>query len=85
MPDLEPRCSCDAAGAPEFPHRPCDSRSCRLKYAAGKRLRFPLSGNVYNITAVVDGEVTFARPDDPEDWTTETAEDLDAADVVVLP
>jgi len=46
-PPVEPRCSCDATGAPEFPHRdwcelnhpyhPCDDRSCRFAGEGGER------------------------------------------------
>lgn len=55
------------------------------KYVVGARIRFPLSGHVYNITAVDGDQVTFAFPGDPEDSTTEAIADLDAVDVEVLP
>jgi hypothetical protein len=56
------------------------------KYQVGKRIRFPLAGHVYLITAVDRGAgtVSFAYPADPEDCTTETMHDLDRADVEVL-
>jgi hypothetical protein len=55
------------------------------KYFVGARIRFPLSGHVYNITAVDGDQVTFAFPGDPDDSTTESVADLDSIDVEVLP
>lgn len=52
----------------------------------GKRLRFLQTGSIYRIDSVDAEEctVTFSVPGDPEDATTETFEDLMAADAVVL-
>ncbi len=55
------------------------------EYAPGREIHFPHTGNTYVITAVdQDAQtVTFARPFDLDDNTTETIADLDAVDVEV--
>jgi hypothetical protein len=57
------------------------------KYAPGKQLYFPYTGNTYVITAVDDAAqtVTFALPFDLEDATTETIAAIESVDVRVLP
>jgi hypothetical protein len=55
------------------------------KYAPGRKIYFPWTGNTYIITDVDDAAqtVTFALPFDLADKTTETVEDLDAVDAQV--
>ena len=65
--------------------------SAERVYEAGKRVRFPFSGNAYRIVAVDNEAQTvtllepFGDPADPEDWTTHSFDDLASADVAVLP
>lgn len=61
-----------------------DRQKVMPKYFVGARIRFPLSGHVYNVTAVDGDQVTFAFVGDPEDSTTESVADLDGIDVEVL-
>lgn len=73
------------AGVYSLPER-AERTTDMTPYEVGKRMRFNFSGNVYLIREVdaVERTVTFARPGDLEDATTETVEDLDGH-VTVLP
>lgn len=53
------------------------------QYQVGRRIQFLMSRNVYQIIEVEGSRITFARTDDPDDFTTEEFRDLQGIAVLL--